>query len=299
MAAIAKFISYDGGIAFSERVMKVQEADQEAVIISLDDVAAVRIRRPQDDAEGFIRVDTADGKHYRIYFEDDQLQEAVQFKRQFDATVSDGEEDRTLAPVPAPRQSKQSYVKSTQPYSGNPRRQARKPILKKWWFWAIIAILAIAIIAPQGGHDDKANEVAQNQTTPTPATAEPETSALPTAETERTSMETLCSLLEMTISDNFEHYKITYEDDTITVSIWQEGIAANVTAIQMAGGDANNSNWVYLKNSVRSMAESMCGLIDTAGRTDVYLYTSVQNDQNTDNTLLMYLDTALIYDCLA
>lgn len=156
MAAIAKFISYDGGIAFSERVMKVQEADQEAVIISLDDVAAVRIRRPQDDAEGFIRVDTADGKHYRIYFEDDQLQEAVQFKRQFDATVSDGEEDRTLAPVPAPRQSKQSYVKSTQPYSGNPRRQARKPILKKWWFWAAAAVLIIGVIvAIVGGGSDK------------------------------------------------------------------------------------------------------------------------------------------------
>ncbi len=99
MAAIAKFISYDGGIAFSERVMKIQEADQEAVTIPLDDVTAVRVRRPQDDAEGFIRVDTADGKRYRIYFDDDQLQEAVRFKKQFDATVSDSEDDYALEPV--------------------------------------------------------------------------------------------------------------------------------------------------------------------------------------------------------
>ena len=157
MAAIAKFISYDGGVAFSERVMKIQENGQEAVIVPLDDVTAVRIRRPQDDAEGFIRVDTADGKHYRIYFEDDQLQEAVQFKRQFDATVSDGEEDRTLAPVPAPRQSKQSYVKSTQPYSGNPRRPARKPIFRKWWFWAIAAAIVVGIIVAVvgGGSSEK------------------------------------------------------------------------------------------------------------------------------------------------
>ena len=99
MAAIAKFVSYDGGIAFSEQVLKLQKRGQESVTVPLDDVADVRVRRPQEDSEGFVRIETADGQRYRIFFEDDQLQEAVQFKKQFDAAVSVEEDDFALEPV--------------------------------------------------------------------------------------------------------------------------------------------------------------------------------------------------------
>lgn len=100
MPAIARFVSFDGGVAFSERVMKLQKRDQEAVTVPLDDVVSVRVRRPQEDSDGFIRIETADGKRYRIFFEDDQLQEAVQFKRRFEDTVSyHDEDDFSLEPV--------------------------------------------------------------------------------------------------------------------------------------------------------------------------------------------------------
>ncbi len=305
MAAIAKFVSFDGGVAFSEKVMKIQNADQEAVTIPLDDVTAVRIRKPQEDSEGFIRIETAEGRRYRIFFDDDQIQEAIQFKKQFDDTVSDFGDDYALAPAPEKNvttRQKRPNRDNTRAYREYSERAPKKPIFKRWWVWAICAVLVIGIIGQSGNKDDKKEQVSENNTLETAKPVEsvsPTETASPTEGVELTSMETLCSLLEMTISDNFDHYDISYEDDTITVSIWQDGIAASVTAIQMVGGDSNNSDWVYLKNSVKSLAESLCGLIDTAGRTDVYLYTSVQNDQNTDNTLLMYLDTTLIYDCLA
>ena len=98
MASIARFVSFDGGIAFSEQKMKIQKQDQEAVVIFLDDVTAVRVKRPQPDADGFIRIETADGRRYRVFFEEDQLEEAVQFKRKFDATVADEEDDLALEP---------------------------------------------------------------------------------------------------------------------------------------------------------------------------------------------------------
>ena len=302
MAAIAKFVSFDGGIAFSETVMKIQKAEQDAVTIHLDDVVAVRVRRPQEDSDGFIRVETADGKRYRVFFDEDQTQEAMQFKKQFDETVS-GFDGDYLLPVPEKNvTARQHRPNRKQTYHEYSERAPRKPIYKRWWVWAICAVLVIGIIGQAGNKDDSNAEV---NNSPTPETAEPVESIAPaettspTAGAELTSMETLCSLLEMTLKDNFDHYDVSYEDDSITVSVWQDGIAASLAAIQMVGGDSTNSDWMSLKESTRKLAESLCGLIDTAGRTDVYLYTSVQNDQNTDNTLLMYLDTTLIYDCLA
>lgn len=149
MAAIAKFVSFDGGVAFSDQKMKVQKRGQEAVIMPLEDVAAVRVRRPQEDADGFVRVDTVDGQRFRIGFEDDQLQEAVRFKRQFDAFVSDEGTEQALAPVPE---------KAVSP---RPARAPKQPIFKKWWFWAACALLVIVVIgiivAGSSGKTDGAN----------------------------------------------------------------------------------------------------------------------------------------------
>lgn len=108
MAAIAKFVSYDGGIAFSDSVILIKKGGEGAPSyrIPLSEVASVNVRRPQEDAEGFIRVTTADGQRYRLFFEDDQFREAVQFKRRFDEFLSDiEEEDGPAAPrVSAPRE---------------------------------------------------------------------------------------------------------------------------------------------------------------------------------------------------
>lgn len=157
MAAIAKFISFDGGIAFSDRVMKIQTQDQEAVTIPLDEVTAVRVRRPQEDSDGFIRVETASGRRYRVFFEDDQLQEAIQFKKQFDATISDGEDDFALAPVPqkavAPRPARRSgHAESARPSRGY---GGRKPIYKRWWFWAACIVLVVGMIGAIAGGSGK------------------------------------------------------------------------------------------------------------------------------------------------
>lgn len=151
MAAIAKFVSFDGGVAFSDQKMKVQKRGQEAVIMPLEDVAAVRVRRPQEDADGFVRVDTVDGQRFRIGFEDDQLQEAVRFKRQFDAFVSDEGTEQALAPVPekavSPRPARPARrEEDARPSRGRPARAPKQPIFKKWWFWAACALLVIVVI---------------------------------------------------------------------------------------------------------------------------------------------------------
>ncbi len=163
MASIARFISFDGGIAFSEQKMKIQKQDQEAVVIFLDDITAVRVRRPQPDADGFIRIETADGRRYRVFFEEDQLEEAVQFKRQFDATVADNGDDFALAPIPekpsASRPGRQNrYENSAPPYRAYPGGAPRKPIFKKWWFWTVCVVLVVGIVGGIVGGNSKKDD---------------------------------------------------------------------------------------------------------------------------------------------
>lgn len=304
MAAIAKFLSYDGGIAFSDSVLKIQKRDEErGRLIPLDSITAIEVDEPLIGEDGCIRVHIAGERlsaRSTLYFDDDQYGDALDFKSAFDSFVGHTAPElpplEMFQPTAIARGSQNRRTKYAE--LERPRRPARQPRRKRrfrWWY-VLIALLVIGVIS-QFGKDSE--DESQTQESASFSTMEPTISPEPTAGTEQTSMDALCSILELAISDNFEHYNISYEDTSITVSLWQEGIAAEVTAIQMAGGDENNSDWVYLKNSITSLAGSMCNLIDTAGRTDVYLYTSVQNDQNTDNTLLMLLDQTIIYDCLA
>lgn len=112
MAAIAKFISYDGGIAFSDSVILIKKDGENAPSrrIPLSDVASVNVRKPQEDADGFIRVTTVDGQRYRVFFETDQLREAVQFKKRYDAFLAEqNEEDEPEEPFAPYDEDRRAY----------------------------------------------------------------------------------------------------------------------------------------------------------------------------------------------
>lgn len=315
MAAIAKFVSFDGGIAFSDSVLKIQKRGEErGRLIPLASIAGVEVDEPLLGDDGCVRVQIVGAKpsaRNSVFFDEEQYDDALRFKAAFDEFVV--QTSQALPPqelfqsasvVPRSGRAQPQYMEQERPRQ--PVKQAKRKRRFKWWY-AVIAAVLVAILAMPGKKNDEQGQqketgLAVAEVTASPAPT-PEAATEPTQEPtpgdEQVSMDALCSLLELTISPNFEHYDISYEDNSITVSLWQEGLAVEVTAIQMTGGDESNSNWVNLKNSIRSLAESMCGLIDSAGRTDVLLYTSVQNDQNLENTLLMLLETTIIYDCLA
>lgn len=102
MAAIAKLISRDGGIAFSDRVVKIQKREGDSRLIPLEAIDSVGVRRPQQDTDGFIRIQLKDGKRYRLFFETEQLKEAVQFKKQLESTLTAFAESAAQEPEPEP-----------------------------------------------------------------------------------------------------------------------------------------------------------------------------------------------------
>lgn len=173
MAAIAKFISFDGGIAFSESVVKFQKRNGDAKLFPLSEIDSVGVRRPQQENRGFIRLQTKEGKLYRIFFDDDQYSQAAAFKKQLDQQLAaaPAPAEEAAAPEPEPVQPEPEPVRRPAPRERRPvERPVRRPerdvveedveeeeeesydgsggsgsVLRRWWFWLIVALLVIAI----------------------------------------------------------------------------------------------------------------------------------------------------------
>lgn len=160
MAAIAKFISFDGGIAFSESVVKFQKRSGDAKLFPLSEIDSIGVRRPQQENRGFIRLQTKEGKLYRIFFDDDQYSQAAAFKKQLDeqlaAAVS--AEEPASEPVPAEPEPERPAPRTGR-WEEQPDEEEEEdeededsdeygggdPLLRKWWFWTIVVLLVIAI----------------------------------------------------------------------------------------------------------------------------------------------------------
>lgn len=153
MAARARFITYDGGIAFSENAVKIQKQDGLSKVIPLDSIASLNVRRPQENSDGFIRLQVSNGPQYRLYFEPDQLEEAIQFKRRFQATLAGGGE---YIPAPPARTGADRPAKRVPRETVRPEEREREypeeddgviPLSKLWWLWVLAAVAIIGAIA--------------------------------------------------------------------------------------------------------------------------------------------------------
>ena len=154
MAAIAKFISYDGGIAFSDSVVKIQKREGEGRTFPLDQVDSVGVRRSQQDPDGFIRIQLTDGKKYRLFFAEEQLKEALQFKKQLEAVLASLPAEEPPAPKEPPvRKERSRREKQTIKYDDagmdefvhqpEPRRTSGGMIA----LVIVLAVLAVVCIA--------------------------------------------------------------------------------------------------------------------------------------------------------
>lgn len=156
MAAIAKFISYDGGIAFSDSVVKFQKRERDGKLFPNSDIVSMGIRKPRQDADGFIRIVLQDKKMYRLFFKEEQLEEAIQFKKAFDALIGAAadavpasvtrESSATQAPPAesAPEKAGRSGKKTKRPAIAGPKT-AEKPHSTHRWIIPVIILIVIAI----------------------------------------------------------------------------------------------------------------------------------------------------------
>lgn len=125
MAAIAKFVSYDGGIAFSDSVVKFQKRTEESNLFPIGDVVSITVKRPQQESDGFIRLVLSDRRMYRLFFREDQAVQALQFKQQYDAFCAGAVPAQ--APAPARHRPAAPPKSPSRPRSAERYAQAEEP----------------------------------------------------------------------------------------------------------------------------------------------------------------------------
>lgn len=111
------------------------------------------------------------------------------------------------------------------------------------------------------------------------------------------SIQTIAEAIEKNL-DGFDGCEIDTEDKTITVSIWNDGIAESVLTLKNIGADETNEMWVKFRDSFRNLEKSMEDICTSNGRDDINIILNVVNDANKDNTLMVISDGAIIYDVM-
>lgn len=187
MAAIARFISFDGGIAFSTASLKIQKRDEDrGKIIPVAEIAALEVSEPLFGDDGSIAVrlngEWRASGDYTLYFDDEQYGDAVQFKVAFDTMREESRaalppldmfQPEALAPAPAGKASPRGAQRPTrtrpevrreyeEPARPQRRRAGKKGgKLKKIAIYSTVAVLglgAIGLLFDMGEQKEAAGE---------------------------------------------------------------------------------------------------------------------------------------------
>lgn len=137
MAAIARFISFDGGIAFSENTLKIQKRSQaQGQLIPISEIAAMDVDEPLFGDDGRICLRLVREKRISeanaLYFDEEQYEEAVRFKVAFDTMKSRASQvlpPLEMFPPPAPARA-QIAPRALRPVGEARRQPVRQPEMR-------------------------------------------------------------------------------------------------------------------------------------------------------------------------
>lgn len=165
-------------------------------------------------------------------------------------------------------------------------------------------IIIVGALGSRGGSskDNKATD----KTTNTPTTEQTQTTesktpendvGTPTNENIQIPLDTLMAQIEDITAKNYgkDNYKMEYDDESVTISVWADGVAMGAT-YAAAGDETCLESWKTLVDATKDNCKSIEGALEAAGYDDMLVMVSVLNDQNLENTLLTVANGAVIYD---
>lgn len=178
----------------------------------------------------------------------------------------------------------------------------------------IVVFVVFAILAAVGSNtesDDSTTQptaTVQPTETPSPtATPVPTTEPTPDASSDSSSsdsdsessvsLDLLAAAMNLTLQDSFENSDFSYDDTSITMTVWQDNIAAGALLAQQGNAELQES-WNEMRDNLINMCQSARDMLDEAGYTDVTVTLNLLNDMNQDNTLLSVMDGVVIYDAV-
>lgn len=161
----------------------------------------------------------------------------------------------------------------------------------------IVILIVLSVIGNFIGKKDDADPAptAAPEVTATAAPTEAPTAAPEASSTAEVTTESVASLVELAVKDNFDDVDVSVDGDVITVNIKQNGIAAAYTLV--AAGDADSkASWDELVQNQVSMCNQLKESAHDLGRDDIVFIVQVLNDLNPDNVLVSVVDGTVYYN---
>lgn len=112
---------------------------------------------------------------------------------------------------------------------------------------------------------------------------------------EATSYDSFVAGLKETLQTSYgDHYTVEDDGKTLTISIWQDGVAKEAQYV-IDGSSDSTTAWADLKDSLQNLSMT-CFQQANSASPERHVVLNVLNDQNTDHVLLSYLDGTCVYD---
>ena len=157
----------------------MQKADEErGRIIPLSEVASITVAAPTQEDEGKLIVlmqgERRPSRENVLYYEDEQHEEALQFKAAFDRITrrsrSEAARPRQVRTPPAEARRQTGTAQARPRQVQAEKAPAKKGKLKKIVLWvvgvyvALLAVVGISLLLSRGGQDEAGGGVFQQQT---------------------------------------------------------------------------------------------------------------------------------------
>ena len=161
------------------------------------------------------------------------------------------------------------------------------------------SLVLMVLCASIETENDKAREkhAAAVYETPEPTATPnniPDVSLAP-VEVAKVSIEDVKQILYDKIAGNFEYVDVKGDETSISVNVAESGIALEAI---LANSQEKFTEWREMKKGMQSFSEAVYKLVKDSGFVDTIVYVNLLNDQNKENTLIMYMNGVLIYDAI-
>ena len=164
----------------------------------------------------------------------------------------------------------------------NGDENAKKPLIKQWWFWVILLfglVLIGKLITPSIEYDDTLSRQQVNHQ----------------QIDHQSIVNKIGSALETTFGKDYSAVQYSEEDRTYHIYTWGDYVTAGVIFAQ-EGEITNLEAWNDMVNTFVDTNIQIKEAVEKLGDTESSVALTVQNEINKDRTLLLIIDGEVIYN---
>lgn len=110
-------------------------------------------------------------------------------------------------------------------------------------------------------------------------------------------LDLMAAAFKLTLQDSFKNSDLTYDDTSITMTVWEDDVAAGAFLAQQ-GNEELQDAWNDMRENMRKMCQAARDSLDKSGFENVSVTLNLQNDMNEDNVLLSVVDGVVVYDAV-